>query len=718
MPRSASGATEHPVHRKGRGCSGSPHLPIASSGAPLNRPTARSHLRPLLWLLLGFAVLGALLHAAWVGGLGAGELDGFVDEWVYNAVLALAAAVCLLRALEPTAERWIWLAFGLGLAAWTAGDIYWTVALADVKHPPYPSLADVGYLLAYPCLYVGVLLLVRRRVRLSTGAWLDGAIGGLAAAALATAALSPALIGLTKGDPSVVATNLAYPLGDILLLSFLLGGLAAEGLRAGRSWLLVGAGLVAWGIADPIYLYQQATGTYDGGYLDSLWLIGGIAIAAAAIVPESESRERRQSHSMFFPALFSAVAVGVLAWDHYDTLNEIAIWLAVATLGVVVLRLVVTFRENQSLLGAVRHEAVTDPLTALHNRRSLMTELERVAKGPREMVFAIFDLDGFKAYNDSFGHPAGDMLLRRCGEQLAASVAPQGKAFRLGGDEFCVLVPGGRERLEGVLAIAGAALSERGEGLTITASAGGVMLPTEATDPTEALRTADMRMYAAKGLRATSAQRQTQDVLVRVLREREPALGDHLRGVARLAAAIGKAARLDAEQLDSLVRAAELHDIGKIAIPDRILHKRGPLDEADWDLMRTHTTIGERILSAAPAMNPVAEVVRSSHERWDGGGYPDGLAGDESPLGSRIIFVCDAFEAMTEQRSYREVMSPTEALGELRRCAGTQFDPALVDLFAERVFPRLELDLADEPMFGPRTAGASSGPRPAAEPAR
>ena len=121
-------------------------------------------------------------------------------------------------------ERWIWVCFGLGVGAWTAGDIYWTVALIDVKHPPYPSLADAGYLLVYPFMYVGVLLLVRQRVRFSTGAWLDGAIGGLAAAALATAILSPALIGLTKGDPAVVATNLAYPLGDVLLLSFLIAG--------------------------------------------------------------------------------------------------------------------------------------------------------------------------------------------------------------------------------------------------------------------------------------------------------------------------------------------------------------------------------------------------------------------------------------------------------------------------------------------------------------
>ena len=279
----------------------------------------------MLWILLGLASLGVAAHAVWVAGVGQGEADVLIDEWVYNAVLVLAAVVCLLKALVTPSERWIWVCFGLGVGAWTAGDIYWTVALIDVKHPPYPSLADAGYLLVYPFMYVGVLLLIRQRVRFSTGAWLDGVIGGLAAAALATAILSPALIGLTKGDPAVVATNLAYPLGDTLLLSFLIAGVAVAGLRiglrGGGTWMLIGLGIATWGVADGIYLYQQATSTYDGGYLDSLWLIGGLAIAAAAALPAKRvaERERRETASIFFPALFSAIAIGVLAWDHYDT---------------------------------------------------------------------------------------------------------------------------------------------------------------------------------------------------------------------------------------------------------------------------------------------------------------------------------------------------------------------------------------------------------------
>jgi two-component system cell cycle response regulator len=128
-----------------------------------------------------------------------------------------------------------------------------------------------------------------------------------------------------------------------------------------------------------------------------------------------------------------------------------------------------------------------------------------------------------------------------------------------------------------------------------------------------------------------------------------------------------------------------------MAIPDAVLHKPGPLTPEEMELIRRHTLIGERILDSAPAMSPVARIVRSSHERWDGAGYPDGLAGEEIPLGSRIIFICDAFDAMVSERPYREPMGADEALAELRRCAGTQFDPELTELFCEEIYPASQL---------------------------
>jgi two-component system cell cycle response regulator len=245
-----------------------------------------------------------------------------------------------------------------------------------------------------------------------------------------------------------------------------------------------------------------------------------------------------------------------------------------------------------------------------------------------------------------------------------------------------------------VLAAASAALSEHGEGFTVSAAYGVARLPDEASTASEALKVADRRMYAQKNGARPSAGRQSGDVLLCALTERNAALGDHLHGVADLATAVGAALELPPDALDDLRRAAELHDVGKMAIPDAILDKPGALDQDEWAFIRRHTIIGERILAAAPALAAVARMVRSSHERYDGRGYPDRIAGEAIPLGARIIFVCDAFDAMISERPYNRGMTTAQALDELRRCAGSQFDPDVVDAFAGVLAKRSELPTA------------------------
>jgi HD-GYP domain-containing protein (c-di-GMP phosphodiesterase class II) len=197
-------------------------------------------------------------------------------------------------------------------------------------------------------------------------------------------------------------------------------------------------------------------------------------------------------------------------------------------------------------------------------------------------------------------------------------------------------------------------------------------------------------MYARKGGHRMSARRQSRDVLLSTLSERQPDLGHHLHEVAELALAVGRVLGMNPEELDELARAAELHDVGKIAIPDAILNKPGTLNEAEWAFMRRHTVVGERILLSAPALRPVARLVRSSHERFDGSGYPDGLAGEDIPLGARIVAVCDAYEAMTSDRPYRPRMSAEEAIEELLACSGSQFDPRVVETFLRTLAERRE----------------------------
>jgi HD-GYP domain-containing protein (c-di-GMP phosphodiesterase class II) len=185
---------------------------------------------------------------------------------------------------------------------------------------------------------------------------------------------------------------------------------------------------------------------------------------------------------------------------------------------------------------------------------------------------------------------------------------------------------------------------------------------------------------------------------MQLLTEREPTLHDHVCDVGLLAVAIGRRFELNSEQLDELRRAAELHDLGKLAVPDQVLNKPGPLSDSEWCLMRQHTIIGERILSAAPALRPVARLVRSSHERWDGAGYPDRLAGEAIPLGSRIITACDAYDAMVSERPYDAARSSDEALAELRRHAGSQFDPEVVEAVCHHIEAQSRVMKAQSPV--------------------
>jgi HD-GYP domain-containing protein (c-di-GMP phosphodiesterase class II) len=201
-------------------------------------------------------------------------------------------------------------------------------------------------------------------------------------------------------------------------------------------------------------------------------------------------------------------------------------------------------------------------------------------------------------------------------------------------------------------------------------------------------------MYAEKATARRSADEQSRDVLLKALEEHHPDLGEHVQDVGLLAAAVAVELGLGGRQLQHVRHAAELHDIGKVAVPRSILDKPGKLDPDEWRFIARHTIIGERILGAAIALRPVATLVRSSHEHYDGNGYPDGLRGDDIPLGARIVSVCDAYDAMTSDRPYQRSLDHDDALAELRRCAGTQFDPDVVDAFG-RVSARETADAAE-----------------------
>jgi two-component system, cell cycle response regulator len=609
-------------------------------------------------------------------------------KFVSNAIFVGAAALCAARGLRGSDERGTWLLMGLGVLAWGLGLFYYTFFQWDLETIPVPSLADAGYLMIYPPVWAALMLLYRSRIRGRTAAlWIDGAIGALAVGAIGAAVVLDAVLDSVDGASLGAAVNLSYPLADVVMLGLVVGVLAMTGWRKAGAWGWIAGGLALFALSDSLYFYGIALGTYKEGVIyDAGWPAAVLLLAYGAWTPASPLREgaARERRQIMLPITFAVASLGLLIYDHFGPTNLVALVLASSCLVAVLVRLVVTHGDNRRMLATSREEATTDALTGLGNRRLLTRDLERVAEDAtteRPACLAIFDLDGFKAYNDVYGHPAGDSLLIRLSSALRASVKGRGDAYRMGGDEFCVLGRPEQSDTDLVLADAAEALSERGDGFTISCSYGRVMLPAEAAGAEHALHVADQRMYLQKNGGRVSAGRQSSDVLLRALAERHPSLGDHVHGVAELAVSIGARLGLLPEELEDLRQAAELHDMGKVAIPDAILDKPGPLDDAEWEFMRRHTIIGERILQAAPALERVATIVRSTHERMDGEGYPDRLAGEAIPLAARIVLVCDAFEAMTADRTYRKAMSAEVAIEELERCAGSQFDPRVVNAF-------------------------------------
>ena len=603
------------------------------------------------------------------------------ETWFYEGVELVAALGVLARAILVRAERLAWFFIGAGLLATTIGDILFDFWYGGT--PPFPSAADIGYLAFYPLLYVGIVLLLRRRVStFSPSLWLDGLMAATAAGALAASVLVEVVVNSTHGSRLVVLTNMAYPIGDVLLLALLVFVFSVTRWRPGRGWLFMAAGLLLNTIGDAVYLYQTAVGTYvEGTTLDLVWPVSLVLMGLAAWQrPGRVTRVKLQERALLgTPIVCGLIATGVLVTGTRVDVHPIALLLATVTIVLVLVRTGLSFWENAQLLEASRQEALTDALTGLANRRKLLVDLEaeiEAAGSEEPRMLVLFDLNGFKSYNDTFGHPAGDALLSRLATKLAAAVAPGGDAYRMGGDEFCVLLPAP----EPDLARLAAALCESGEGFDVTSAYGAALIPDDASTVSTALSLADERLYAHKELLAEIDRGTAHEPLLRTLAEREPELRAHVADVSSLAVRLGERLGLGREELEELRLAAELHDVGKLAIPDVVLQKPGPLDPTEWGFIHSHTLIGQRILSAAPALRPVGGIVRSTHENWDGTGYPDGLAGEEIPLAARIIGACDAYSAMTSDRPYRAALTAEEAVAELRRCADRQFDRTVVQL--------------------------------------
>ena len=364
---------------------------------------------------------------------------------------------------------------------------------------------------------------------------------------------------------------------------------------------------------------------------------------------------------------------------------------------------------------SARDPLVSTLLTLGAFRAQLELDVQRAHRYSRPLALAVIDIDRFRRLNLSRGYGIGDAVLAAVGQLLAASTRAHDLACRAGGDEFIVLLPetsidearSVMERIlvdledvqaaaeRGVSVSVGVAALRTGESadqllgqaqsaLDLARAEGGGRVKIDEADDSE----------ESDGDGPPGATAEVVTALAQALEERDSYTGEHSESVVDLTGRVAETLALDGHEIKTIRSAALLHDIGKVGIPDEILHKPGPLGDQEWEIMRQHPAIGERILRAIPGMGAVARIVRHEHERWDGGGYPDGLAGEEIPIGARIILACDAYHAMTSDRPYRAAMSHHVAMSELTSNAGSQFDPKVVEALVGYLYGRRQSGLA------------------------
>jgi diguanylate cyclase (GGDEF)-like protein len=500
-------------------------------------------------------------------------------------------------------------------------------------------------------------------------------------AAVIIAALGPTLTHLFQRRPLL---RVAYN-GAMFALAALAAGLAVEHVHGSSTGALVGKVILC------AFLYS---------WVVNLVLISAVLSASSGRSFFRVAWQNVKQTTAPFALMTSAALMLVVLWQR-DPALSVAL---VGPLLAIALYQRSTFRAMRAM-----RLALTDPLTGLGNHRSfherLQRELTTAEQDGTPVSLCLVDLDDLKTINDRHGHPVGDSVLG----QIASRLRQGGESFRLGGDEFAVLLPRqGEQQAAGVarsIVERVAAMNVAGVG-SVTVSAGVATYPTQGAGREELIRLADTALYWAKEdgknrvrayatesmLRSNveqladspdrAARYRAAATLAKAVDARDAYAGSHSERVGEIAARVARRLGADEQAIELTRLAGSLHDLGKLAIPEEILRKPGAVSDAERLVLQRHSQIGFRMLESL-GVDPVAEWVLHHHERWDGAGYPGGLSGERIPLPSRIVFVADAYDAMTAEGVYRKQLSPIEALAELQRCAGTQFDPSIVRAFAE-----------------------------------
>jgi diguanylate cyclase (GGDEF)-like protein len=476
----------------------------------------RSESRVLSVAFTVLLVILAVTAANAVFGLGGAEVVKPIRDWLSSAAYILVAAIVALRAIRVETHRRPWALFALGLSLYAAGNVLWSFWIGNLTHAPIPSICDALWLTLYPLSYAGIVGIahVPGQRRVPAGVWLDGIIAGAGLAALGAALVFHHIVASATGSHVAVATELAYPIGDLLLAALVVGVLALRGWRINRIWGLLGGGFLLLALADCLYGVQVAGGSSNPSSLTNLCYVVALALLGLAAWQPGGDRPRPRLEAasvLIMPACFTLTALGLLLYDHVHRLDGLAFSLATLTLLAACLRIGLTFRDLQSLAEA-RRQAGTDDLTSLPNRRQFIQRVREAIAAARmtdgHLAVLMLDLDNFKELNDTLGHDAGDALLRLIGPRLRAALRTRDTVARLGGDEFAVLLDprpneaGMVQVAERILAAMRKPFDVQGLALRLTASVGISSFPAHAQDDGELLKRADVAMYQAKVARS------------------------------------------------------------------------------------------------------------------------------------------------------------------------------------------------------------------------
>lgn len=478
--------------------------------------SAVQKLSPVVWTI--FCVLGVVAVAYFISLLVRTPTQHWtwLDGWVVCAIEASASIICIVRGLDKNPGRVPPLVLGLGLMSWTLGDVFITIESLGGKTPSVPSIADLFYLGFYPLAYVAAVQLLRAALgRLSRPNWLDGVVAGFGAAAICAAFAFHSILHAAGGSVATAATNLAYPIGDLLLLSLVIGGTVLLSGRSNLPWLLLATGITLNVIGDTANLFSSSSvfGTRLTTDLNAVaWPVSLLLMSMSVwLKPRTLDPLRAQRVAgAALPSLAAAAGLAILMIGYVHTITWVALWLAAATLVIAGLRLTLSARDLRVLTEERHRQAQTDELTGLGNRRSLFHVLDTFFAdyanpwtNARNLAFLFIDLNRFKEINDSFGHPAGDELLRQLGPRLIRAVPSTGSVFRLGGDELAVVLVGADAHAAEVAAER--ILREIGEPFTLQklsasvgASIGIALAPSDASEAIGLTWCADTAMYRAK----------------------------------------------------------------------------------------------------------------------------------------------------------------------------------------------------------------------------